>query len=373
MTLDGRMRQAAESVRRYAEHEVDPVAMLWRLRTHQRRRSLQAAAVALALLAGLVAAAVLVARAPRQPEVIAPPSRSLGRVAATIALPQAAVFPRAVGVAGGVVWVDGGNATAVRVDPKTNRVLGDPVRLPAGSRLAAVGPGRLWLVDEAAGTVSQADLGGQLRRTVSVGWQWTARNPAEEGFKLAVDGNSVWVAVQHTGVAHIDWARGKVTSRFTRPPGTGYYDLAAAGGGAALTHGEEDADQLDPRSGKATAIRLGGLPTGAAFAVGSFWVSVDNATLARIDPTRHRVVATVHLNANQLPGPVVVGDGAVWVYGGGGLLQRIDPASNRIVHTLPNVGSAQLGAGYGRLAAGAGAVWLSDAENHTLLRIDPNG
>ena len=372
MTLDGRMRQAAESVRRYTEVEVDPVAMLWRLRAHERRRSLQAAAVALALVAGLVAAAVLVARAPRQPEVIAPPSRSLGRVAATIALPQTAAFPRAVGIADGVVWVDGGNATAVRVDPKTNRVLGE-VGLPAGSRLAAVGPGRLWLVDEAAGTVSQADLGGHRRRTVSVGWQWTARNPAEEGFRLAVDGNSVWVAVQHTGVARIDWTRGKVTSRFTRPPGAGYSDLSAAGGGAALTHGEEDAELLDPRTGKATAIRLGGLPTGAAFSAGSFWASADNATLARIDPTRRRVVATVRLDANQLPGPVVVGDGAVWVYGGGGLLQRIDPASNRVVHTLPGIGSAQLGAGYGRLAAGAGAVWLGDAENHTLLRIDPNG
>ena len=371
MTLDDRMRQAAESVRRYADAEVDPVAMLWRLRAHERRRSLQAAAVALVLVAGLVAAAVLVARAPRQPEVIAPPSRSLGRVAATIALPQGG-FPRAVGVADGLVWVDGGNATAVRVDPKTNRVVGGPVRLPAGSRLAAVGSGSLWLVDEAAGTVSQADLGGHLRRTVSVGWQWTARNPAEEGFKLAVDGNSVWVAVQHTGAAHIDWARGKVTSRSTRPPGAGYYDLIAAGGGAALTHGEEDADQLDPRTGKATTIRLGGLPTGAAFAAGSFWVSVDNATLARIDPTRHRVVATVHLDANQLPGPVVVGDGAVWVYSGGGLLQRIDPATNRVVHTLPGIGSAQLGAGSGPLAAGAGAGWLSDAENHTQVRIDPN-
>ena len=38
MTLDGRMRQAAESVRRYTDAEVDPVAMLWRLRAHERRR-----------------------------------------------------------------------------------------------------------------------------------------------------------------------------------------------------------------------------------------------------------------------------------------------------------------------------------------------
>jgi streptogramin lyase len=118
---------------------------------------------------------------------------------------------------------------------------------------------------------------------------------------------------------------------------------------------------------------LGGLPTGAAFGAGSFWVSAENATLARIDPTRRRVVATIRLDANQLPGPVMVGGGAVWVYGGGGLLSRIDPASHRVVHTLPGIGSAQLGAAYGRLAAGAGAVWLSDAENHTLLRIDPNG
>jgi streptogramin lyase len=43
------------------------------------------------------------------------------------------------------------------------------------------------------------------------------------------------------------------------------------------------------------------------------------------------------------------------------------------VHTLPGIGSAQLGTAYGRLAAGAGAVWLSDAENNTLLRIDPKG
>jgi streptogramin lyase len=141
--------------------------MLWRLRTHQRRRSRQTAAVALVLLAGLVAAAVLVARTPRRPEVIAPPPRPLGRVVATIALPQAA-FPRVVGVADGQVWIDGGNATAYRVDPRSNRVAGT-LRLPAGSRLAAVARGSLWLADEVAGTVSQADpRTGRTLRTVRV-------------------------------------------------------------------------------------------------------------------------------------------------------------------------------------------------------------
>jgi streptogramin lyase len=365
MTLDRRMRQAAESVRRYSDREADPVAMLWRLRAHERRRSLQAVAVALALVAGLVAAVVLVARAPHKPPVI---TRPLGRVAATIALPGAA-FPRVVGVADGMVLVDGGNATAYRIDPHTNRVVGT-VRLPAGSRLAAVGLRSLWLVDEAAGTVSQADPSGRIVRTVSVGSVLVARNPTQQGFRLALDGGSVWVAVQHTEVVRLEWARGKVADTFTIGlPGTAAYAIIAAGRGVALTDGDHPGvAQLDPRTNKASKIPLGGIPTGAAFGAGSFWASEDNSTLARIDPTSRRVVATIPLDADHLPGAVVVGDGAVWVFAGGGLLQRIDPASNRVVHTLP-VGPD--GVDYGQLAVGAGAVWLSDAEDRSLIRIDP--
>ena len=63
-------------------------------------------------------------------------------------------------------------------------------------------------------------------------------------------------------------------------------------------------------------------------------------------------------------------DGAVWVVAGGGLLQRIDPVASQVVHTLA-VGPD--GVDSGRLAVGAGSVWLSDAEARTLLRIDPRG
>jgi streptogramin lyase len=366
MTLDRRMRQAAESVRRYSDLEVDPVAMLWRLRRHQRRRSLRAAAVALALVAGLVAV-VIVAR----PRGITPPPRPLGRVAATIALPQAP-FPRVVGVADGLVWVDGGDATAYRVDPRTNRVAGS-LRLPAGSRLAAVARGTLWWANEAAGTISQADpRTGRTLQTVNVGSVQEGQNPAEERFRLAFDGNAVWVARLHTDVMRIDWAHAKVAGRFTIGlPGASWYDVIAAGRGVAVTHGDaKDAAQLDPRTGKATAIGLGGAPTGAAFGAGSFWVSVDNSTLARIDPASRQVTATVRLDGQHLPGAVVVGEGAVWVFAGGGLLQRIDPASNQVVHTI-SVGPE--GVDSGRLATGAGAVWLSDAQAHTLIRIDPRG
>jgi streptogramin lyase len=368
MTVDRRMRQAAESVRRYADQEVDPVAMLWRLRTRERRRTRQAAVVALVGLAGLVAAAVLVVRAPRQPEVLTPPR--LGRVAATIPIPGAA-FPRVVGVADGLVWVDGDNATAYRVDPQSNRVAGT-LRLPAGSRLAAVGQGSLWLTNDAAGTVSQADPSGKLLQTVTVGPVQEKSHPHQEGLRLALDSEAVWVARLNTEVVRIDWAGGgTITRRFTvGVPGSARYDLIAAGGGAAVTHGgQQDAALLNPQTSKVTTVGLDGTLAGVAFGAGSFWASVENSTLARIDPASRRVVATVGLDGQHLPGAVVVGDDAVWVFASG-LLQRIDPAANRVVHTLA-VGPQEVEAG--RLAAGAGAVWLSDATARTLLRIDPQG
>jgi streptogramin lyase len=198
------------------------------------------------------------------------------------------------------------------------------------------------------------------------------RGSSEERFKLAFDGDAVWVARLHTEVVRVDWARGTVTGRFTiGVPGASWYDLIAAGSGVAVTHGDEqDADQLDPQTGKATAIRLGGAPVGAAFGAGSFWVSLESSTLARIDPTSRRVTATVRLDGQHLPGDVVVGAGAVWVLAGGGLLQRIDPAANQVVGTLA-VGPQTVDSG--RLAVDAGSVWLSDAEARTLLRIDPRG
>ena len=210
------------------------MAMLWRLRAHERRRSLQAAAVALALVAGLVAAVVLVARAPRQPEVIAPPSRPLVGWRPPSPCPRRPSLGRRHRRRGGV----GGRRQRHRRprrpqdQPSARRPGAAASRVAAGGRRAgppvAGGrggrhgqPGRPWRPPAAD---------GQRRLAVD------GANPAEEGFRLAVDGGSVWVAVQHTGVAHIDWTRGKVTSRFTRPPGAGY-DLIAAGGGAALTHG----------------------------------------------------------------------------------------------------------------------------------------
>jgi hypothetical protein len=199
------MRQAAESVRRYADTEVDPVAMLWRQRSRQRRRSLQTAAVALALLAALVAVAVLVARAPRQPEVIAPPPRPPGRVAATIR-PAPGAIP-----AGG----------RCRRRPGLGR-RGRRQRLPRGPQAQprdrhAAAAGRVPVGGGRAGRPVAGQRGGrhgqpgrsphrQDPATVRVGSVAAGPDPHEEQFGVAVDGNTVWVARLHTDVVRLNWA-----------------------------------------------------------------------------------------------------------------------------------------------------------------------
>jgi streptogramin lyase len=79
----------------------------------------------------------------------------------------------------------------------------------------------------------------------------------------------------------------------------------------------------------------------------------------QLDPASRRVTTTVGLDGQHLPGAVAAGAGGVWVLASGGRLQRIDPAANQVVHALQ---AGPQTVDRGRLAVGAGAVWVSDAD-----------
>ena len=99
---------------------------------------------------------------------------------------------------------------------------------------------------------------------------------------------------------------------------------------------------------------------------GAVWVIGDAADrrLWRIDPQRHRIAATIALGFP--PGGLAAGGGAVWVTDElGDRVVRIDPATNRLVGAIP-VGRGAIG-----VAVGAGSVWVADAVGHSLTRIDP--
>jgi YVTN family beta-propeller protein len=78
-----------------------------------------------------------------------------------------------------------------------------------------------------------------------------------------------------------------------------------------------------------------------------------------------RVVATIPVGAS--PVDVVVGQDAVWVVNAGqGTVSRIDPATNTVTRTIP------VGRNPVRLAAGFGSIWVANEREQTISRIDAN-
>jgi hypothetical protein len=106
--------------------------------------------------------------------------------------------------------------------------------------------------------------------------------------------------------------------------------------------------------------------SGMAEGFGSVWVLGDAADrrLWRIDPARHRIVATIPLGFP--PASVAAGGGSVWVTDElTDRLVRIDPATNHVA------GSVRVGRGASGVAFGAGSVWVANAISHSLTRVDP--
>ncbi len=116
--------------------------------------------------------------------------------------------------------------------------------------------------------------------------------------------------------------------------------------------------RIDPGSSKQlAAIPIDGWVV--AFGAGAVWVAsvgdsgdTGQLTLARIDPTSNRVVATIPVLCPLCS--VAADETAVWVAGPGSVM-RIDPATNRTVAEVdlpPEVNLPEV-------AIGAGAVWVA--------------
>ena len=65
-------------------------------------------------------------------------------------------------------------------------------------------------------------------------------------------------------------------------------------------------------------------------------------------------------------GQVAAGAGAVWITNGDGSLSRIDPDTNKLVATV-KVGGPNVCC----IAVGEGGVWVSDSDDNAIFRIDP--
>jgi hypothetical protein len=124
-------------------------------------------------------------------------------------------------------------------------------------------------------------------------------------------------------------------------------------GGSQPTTSTVRTDATPVASGLAVTGRVALPGPAAAVAVGedAVWVLLEQGTLLRVDPERHRVTGRLELEApaGGMPaGPLAVGAGAVWVgMRGATVTVRVDPVRLRV--------TGRLG---GRLAAVArGVVW----------------
>jgi YVTN family beta-propeller protein len=226
-------------------------------------------------------------------------------------------------------------------------------------------------------------------------------------------------------VAVLNSASGDVT-KFVPAGRTPSNVSVGAGAVWALAADDQTITQIDPSTKHADTFSIGATPMGVAAGAGALWVGTGpsgamqtrsgtafggGATeVLRLDPDVHTVEARIRLpeggieDLKPAAGQIAVGRGAVWVVNHWDLLIRIDPRVNRAqkvprlrVRAMAPAGNSvwattpegtsvvqvdarslrvrerlQLHAGsLDAIAAGAGAVWVADALEGMLWRINP--
>jgi virginiamycin B lyase len=262
--------------------------------------------------------------------------------------------------------------TVWRIDPRSNRVVGEPTSLPADGWDLAVGAGSVWAtqfdgrlirIDAQTGRISARISARPIYFgsvvTYGAGYVWTGnddeRNKSGSVSKIdpatnRVVGNlpglgspqsiayghgAVWVADHAGWLIKIDPTRLKVTARRRLDFGAHGVVATAHAVYVADAHGARllEADPLTAKIRRVVNLPPG--PISPVVGAGSIWSSssaawgsntAEDDRVMRIDPRTLRVVQTVHLGGN-VPS-VAFGFGSVWVpVGGGSVVVRIAPAA----------------------------------------------
>jgi peptide/nickel transport system substrate-binding protein len=312
------------------------------------RTKVAAAAVAIVVGAGAVAAVLATRGGPTPATTIAPNAVGLidwrsGRVRDQVQVGQG---PAAVAVGGGAVWVASETAgTISRIDPSSNSV--QTITAGSGASGIVVCRGGVWVTNHDGGTVSwvspETDA---IVRVIHTGAGPTA---------VACGFGSVWVTnADDRTVTRINANSGDVTANAiaTNAVGAGI----TVGGGAVWVTDEatHNVYGIDPGTNTVTeTATVGAGPTGIAYGNGSLWVanSLDN-TVSKVDATTVQETAKIPVSGG--PSSVAFSDGAVWVSSEfGSRVVRIDPRRDI------EVGSTRIGNRPEGLASGAGGTWVT--------------
>lgn len=305
------------------------------------------------------------------------------RRATVLALAAALLAAAAVGL----VFAFKGGSTAlvvtansvVAVDPKSNRIVG-VTSVGAGPRGAAVAGNKLWVANSGDGTVSEVDPKTlKLVQNIGIGAQAT---------EIATTPGTLWVATGlDNSLVKLDARSGGTLDRLVLAPGidASAYAVASGQGKVWVISGDELL-AIDPLTdaivgGHRRLSCCGGLRD-VAVAAGAVWVADLTQVVARISPAAVTPTATLFLSS--IPTAITVGYGSIWVAASDFprlLLWRINPETVQVTQTitLAQTKKSPVASKYGTygflatvdVAAGAGAIWATNYDDGTLIRIDP--
>jgi DNA-binding SARP family transcriptional activator/DNA-binding beta-propeller fold protein YncE len=257
--------------------------------------------------------------------------------------------------------------SVVAVDPDGNRVVGF-ASVGASPRGVAVTNDSVWVANSADGTVSRIDADTLApMQTIGIAAQAT---------ELVGQGGAVWVA---TG---IDNTLVKLDARTGGHLGTFRLGPSSNAAAYAVTAGDESvwvvsgsrALQIDPRTDEVVKQSCcGSSLRDIAYGANGIWVAELTEIVARVSPITAKVTGTVSMGV--VPTAVAAGFGSVWVGASDSprprlLVWRLDPSALRITQTI-SLGTTNSFLGTVDVAVGAGAVWATNYEEGTLIRIDP--
>jgi DNA-binding SARP family transcriptional activator/DNA-binding beta-propeller fold protein YncE len=256
--------------------------------------------------------------------------------------------------------------SVVKIDPKTNRVVGV---VPVGfAPVAVASVGRnLWVANRTDDTLTRVDTRSQRTRTFG-GFAYP--------ISLAAEGPRIWVGSEsRPEVVAIDGATGSVLERLRVTPGPAGF-VAFGEGSIWVSHGvffpglrpeaHTAVSHIDVLAREVATVRLkdGDTTSWIAAGRGAAWVSLTGpGQLLRIDA---RNGARQRIMVGSAPLGVAVGFGAVWVAAANDDAVRRVNAATGSVERIVDVGDQPF-----PVAAGAGSVWVGNHRDGTVSRIDP--
>jgi len=320
--------------------------------------------LAMRILIGILTVVFAISAAPATPPVPKPGIRTPG-----IQIPFSSLKPEAtLQTPDRPDWIFFSTAVFVpakdhldKIDVKTNKIA-DPVaglNKPCGGMVSAFGS--FWVPACGDGTLARIDP-----KTFKV-MATIASGTADVRGSLAASSDSIWLLTDaKTTLSRIDPDQNTVVGEMRVPSDCG-----------SLTFGETALWLACPNENKVLRINpatslvekvidVAAHPQALAVGGASIWVLCEkDGKIDRIDPKTNKVSKSIGLDVPGAKGAIAFGEGAVWVTLTGFPLTRIDPQSETVAQQF-------FGAGGGSsILTSPGAIWLSNPETGTLLRIDP--